>query len=141
MAIADVLIPILTTDGANSFAVGSAQRLHRQRQKKLLPNHLAEIDRVVFVIRHTDVGVLHFLLAVRRSDGLRQEHQIELRIDRNLERIETSAAINLERRFQPADKADLLGVLAKLGRQLHGSDQPEVLALSSNAPGSQVRAT
>ena len=57
---------------AQALAVGTAERLHRQRQAELFPDHLGEVEDVVTVIRRVQVFVLqlHFFFDGRRLRAL-----------------------------------------------------------------------
>ncbi len=70
-----------------------------------------------------------------RPTGLGQEHQIERRIHRDVERLEAAAAIHLERRPQPADEPDLLRVLLQLGGELDRTLDAKVLAVQAEGGG------
>src|SRR5262245_2784024 len=128
LAVARALVPIDPADRAQSAAVVPAERLHRQREVELLPHQMTEIDLVVLIERRRQIVVFDFLLWLPGAGvlALRVIAEIEIRVDRQRERLQTPAAVQLQCGLHPADKAKLLLVLEDVERQRDRSGDPEI---------------
>src|SRR5262245_55828162 len=122
-------VPVRATLRAQSRTVLAAQRFHRQREIELFAQQLVQIDLMLPI--HTGIEILVADLSIlARSLGLdRQVSQIECAVDRQRERLETTAAREFQARAHRADETEPLLVLMDLDVNLDGLDDPIRLAL------------
>ncbi len=68
---------------AQALARLAAQRLHRQRQVKLLAQQLIQVDLVVTVVADLEVVLVHLVLTLgKNGGGSRQIAEVECRRQR-----------------------------------------------------------
>src|SRR5581483_3300593 len=101
-AVAGAAIQVRAARWTQAPTLVAAERLHRQRQVELLAHQLSEIDRLILVERRREVFILDLAFTLTDVRGLRMINEIERRIDRPQERLETPAARQLENRLHPS---------------------------------------
>src|ERR1043165_8619921 len=95
-AIARPRIQVRAALRAKAFAILAAERLHRQREIKLLAHQLAEINLIVGVIARFEIFFRYLPVLLGRRLRRWQIAVIEVRIDRKPVRLDTAAARELE---------------------------------------------
>ena len=91
--------------GAQPAARLRAERLHRQRELKLLAQHLDDVQRPFAVVRGRQIVFGDFALPGRRRSGRRARSAARIARRRAAESVEAPAALELERCRRPAGDA------------------------------------
>jgi hypothetical protein len=111
--------------GAQAAARLRAQRLHRQRELKLLAQHLNHIQRSFAIEGGRQVLVPDLMLAPRLCRWLfRHVTQLEPGIDRHLDLVQTAAALEVKPGHRPSRHpknacADLFHIERQFDRRRH----------------------
>jgi hypothetical protein len=95
VAVTGARIEVRAAIRAQPFAVGLAQRLHWQRELKLLQNQVIEGNLICVVERSREIVLFDLCLTFADVFGARDIPQIEIRCDGHRERFEASAAREL----------------------------------------------
>src|SRR6185295_9501927 len=130
LACARFAVAIRAAHGTETLARFLAERLHRQRQVELLSYDFAEVDRLVLVVRHSEVVLFDgtfFFRGLSRHFGQRQEQEIQLGVHRDAVRLQTPTTVALERRGDATGQSCLVAVLVDLAHELHRRRDAELL--------------
>src|SRR5207247_10720947 len=109
LAVAGAFVQVRAAPGTQALACLRTQRFHRQGEDELFVHQLAEVERLVLVVRGRQIVFGDFaLLAAGRPGDLRHVTQLEGAVDRNLERLQAAAAFELQPRLYAS--GDAIGV-------------------------------